>query len=116
MPSLFISPCCVMLHSVDLIALPDTSEFDPAMIHVFRGEQAAITCPFMLGNLRDYFDPYDITWIRHESGQFPETLTEPDESFQISPDGRVLHLPMSDPMNTATYHAVQADTKSVLCL
>ena len=92
----------VRLHLL-FLALPDTTEFDPAMVYVFRGVETTITCPFMIGNLRDYFDPYDITWIRHESGQFPETLTEPDESFQISPDGRVLRLHMSGPMNTATY-------------
>ena len=36
------------------------------------------------------------------------TLTEPDGSFQISPDGRSreLRLSMSDPMNTATYQCM----------
>ena len=85
------------------VALPVTTDFDPVIVNVFRGVETTITCPFMSGNLRDYFDPHDIAWIKHEPGQFPETLTEPDESFQISPDGRVLHLSMSDPMNAAAY-------------
>ena len=87
------------------LALPVTTEFDQAMAHVFRGEEATITCPFMLGNLREYFDPYEITWIKNVGGS-PMTLTEPDGSFQISPDGRELRLSMSDPMNIATYQCM----------
>ena len=57
----------------------------------------------MLGNLREHFDPYVITWIKHEFGQFPETLFDPDESFRLSDSGRELHLPMPDPTINATY-------------
>ena len=87
------------------VALPDTTDFDPTIVHVFRDEEATITCPFVLGNLHERFDPYEITWIRHEFGQFPMTLNEndPDESFRLSDSGRELHLPMSDPVNNAIY-------------
>ena len=68
------------------LALPVTTEFDPAMVHVFRGEEVTITCPFMLGNLREYFDPYEFTWTKNDGGSPLSTLTEPDGSFQISPD------------------------------
>ena len=88
------------------LALPETMDFDPAIIHVFRDEEATITCPFMLGNLQEHFDPYEITWLRNEFGQgVGMTLNEndPDESFTLSDSGRELHLPMSDPVNNATY-------------
>ena len=94
-----------VLAFIGFIALPDTTEFEPAMVHVFRDEEATITCPFMLGNLREHFDPYEITWTKNDGGS-PLTLTEPDGPFQISPDGRELRLPISDPMNTATYQCM----------
>ena len=72
------------------------------MVHVFRDEEATIICPFMLGNLREHFDPYEINWIRNDGGS-PLTLNEPDGSFQISPDGRELRLSISD---TATYQCM----------
>ena len=90
---------------VVFLALPVITDFDPAIVNVSQGEEATLMCPFVLGNLHENFDPYEITWIKQEFGQLPETLnmTDPDGSFQISPDGRILRLPMSDPMNTATY-------------
>ena len=53
----------------------------------------------MLGKLHEYFDPYEITWTRI-GGQSTVTLTEPDESFQLSEDGRKLCL---FPMDTSIY-------------
>ena len=70
------------------------------MVHAFHDEEATLMCPFIFGNLREYFDPNKITWRRQEFGQFPVTLAEPGGSFQISPDGRELHLLVTNP---ATY-------------
>ena len=90
----------VFNYSTCSLALPGTAEFDPAIVNVFRDEEATIACPFMFGNLHDYFDPYEITWIKREFGQFPVTLAEPDESFRISGNGTELHLPTSSPTNS----------------
>ena len=79
------------------IALPETTSYPPDIIHVYHGERAALTCPYVLGNLHKYLDPYEIFWDMCDEGSIPRIST------QLSQENRVLGIEVTEPVDTAMY-------------